>query len=83
MESLYNRIDAMIDEEINPGLSVHRGFVILAGVEIGTPTRFILEFHGGGAGCPASFTFTLKTIEKHLRDSLEIGDLVVLNAESM
>lgn len=73
----------MIDEEINPSLAAHNGFVILAKVERGIPTKIILEFYGGCAGCPARFTSTLKTIESYLRAELDMEDLIVLNAESM
>jgi Fe-S cluster biogenesis protein NfuA len=80
----YNeRIESLIDEGVNPALSAHQGFVMLAGTEKGTPNKVVLEFHGGCAGCPASFTFTLKTIENYLREELKDETLIVVNVETL
>ena len=78
---LFNQIEDIIEEGVNPALAAHNGFVILAGVEEVETIKVILEFHGGCAGCPASFTFTLKTIENYLREELGTDDLVVINSE--
>ena len=48
--NLFRLIEDIIDEGINPALSAHKGFVILAAVEDGTPIKVILEFHGGCSG---------------------------------
>lgn len=82
MTDYYKKVEELLDQGVNPAIAAHNGFVVLAGVDHSSPTKIILEFHGGCAGCPASFTFTLKTIQKYLREELSEDDLVVINAES-
>jgi len=79
----FSKIESIIEDDINGILSSHQGFVVLAGVEDGPPIQVILEFHGQCVGCPSSFTFTLKFIERKLRKILKEKDLIVINVESL
>lgn len=61
---LAERVKYLIDNEINPGLASHRGFVTL--VDIVDNKKVILRFGGGCHGCSMSDVTLKSGIEKTL-----------------
>jgi len=78
MELNTENLEKVIDEEINPSLAMHSGFVQLAALE---DNRIILSFHAGCAGCPSSRGNTLFQIQSYLREYFGIPEIIVENAE--
>lgn len=78
MELNIDNLEKVIEEDINPSLAMHGGFVQLAGLE---DNRVILSFHAGCSGCPSSQGATLFQIQSYLREHFGINDMVVENAE--
>lgn len=82
MEEIKKKVAKIIDEDINPSLASHNGFVELVSVEERDGnTTVILTFMGGCAGCPGATSSTLKSIENYLNEELSPPDIVVLNSE--
>lgn len=77
-----DKLHELIEEDINPALGVHGGFVVLDGVEDGEEPKVFLSFFGGCQGCPSSFSTTLSFIENFLRTELEIENLNIVNTET-
>lgn len=78
MELSTENLEKVIDEDINPSLAMHGGFVQLVALE---DNRVILSFHAGCAGCPSSQGATLFQIQSYLREHFSVPDMVVENAE--
>jgi Fe-S cluster biogenesis protein NfuA len=69
----------VIDEEINPSLAAHKGFVQPVAIN---KNRVILSFHAGCAGCPSSEGATLRQIQEYLKEHFNMDDLIAENAET-
>jgi len=78
MELNNKNVNELLQEEINPSLAIHNGFVSLSRVE---ENRVILSFHGGCAGCPSSLGATLFQIQNYMIEHFQNDELVVENAE--
>ena len=78
MKLTEENIEAVIDEEINPSLAMHQGFIQLAGLE---GDKVVVSFHGGCSGCPRSKGATLRSIQLYLREHFNIESLTVENAD--
>jgi Fe-S cluster biogenesis protein NfuA len=80
-----DKLQELIEEDINPALAMHSGFCVLDAVEDekdGEPPKVFLSFFGGCDGCPSAFTSTLAQIQNLLRAELEIETLEVINTET-
>jgi Fe-S cluster biogenesis protein NfuA len=73
-EEIRKRVQRVLDEDLNPALAGHGGFVRLVDVRDNAVT---LQLGGGCQGCSMA-TFTLKQgVEVALRDAIpELGDIV-------
>lgn len=76
-------IQKTIDEDINPMLAQHFGSVSINKIEIKDARyKVYLNFEGGCVGCPSAHTQTLRMIEFHLREELNLPGLTVINSET-
>tara|TARA_R110002110_G_scaffold152232_2_gene344937 strand:+ start:414 stop:653 length:240 start_codon:yes stop_codon:yes gene_type:complete len=74
-EELINKV---INEEINPALADHNGFVLFAGME---GNKIIVSFHGQCSSCSSSRGRTLLQIQYYMREYFENQELIVENVE--
>jgi len=75
-DELSNRVQQIIDEQINPGIATHGGNITLVDVEDG---NVIVSFGGGCKGCSA-VDVTLKNgvekiIKEHIPEIVSISDI--------
>jgi Fe/S biogenesis protein NfuA len=77
---LPEKIQAVLDQAINPALSSHGGFAALAGIdesEDGTGTKVYVTMGGGCQGCAASAMTLQEGIKTMLMDALpEINEVL-------
>lgn len=78
-----DKLQLLIDEDINSILKEHNGFCILDLVEDGLEPKIFISFFGGCQGCSSSFGETLNQIQNYLRIELGISNLVVINTETI
>lgn len=82
MEDLANKISKLIEDDINPALAMHKGFVDLVEVEeTEGQTLVALQFYGACQGCSASMGATKFQIEKYLQEELNRENLRVINVD--
>lgn len=82
MEDLANKISKIIEDDINPTLAMHKGFVDLVEVEEADgKTLVALQFYGACQGCSASMGATKFEIEKYLKEKLGKEKLKVINVD--
>lgn len=74
------KLQCIIEEDINPALSMHNGFIVLDAVE-NYPPKVFISFFGGCQGCPSSIGATLNLITSMLREDLNLPELEVFNTE--
>jgi len=77
-----DKLQELLEEDINPALGTHNGFCVLDAVEDGEEPKIFLSFFGGCQGCPSAFSTTLSQIQNLLRDELGIDNLEVVNTET-
>lgn len=78
---LKNKIEFLIEQDINPGLESHDGFVEFLKIELVDDEFYIhLRFSGSCGGCKSSTGSTLKFIQNHFRMELENEKVFVVNA---
>ena len=65
---LDDRVNHVLDSEVNPALAGHGGWVKL--VEITADNTAILEFGGGCVGCSMSFMTMKQGVERSLMDKI-------------
>ena len=71
---MMERVQALIDDTINPALAMHGGFVELVGVEDGVVS---MRMAGGCQGCGAAQMTMAQGIELLIRDEIpEVKKLV-------
>ena len=81
---MKEKIQKTINEDINPMLAQHHGSVSIDKIEVKEASyRVYLTFEGLCQGSPSAFTGTLKMIEFHLREELNLPGLTVINSEGM
>jgi Fe-S cluster biogenesis protein NfuA len=74
----------IIDEQINPGLASHGGYVELNSIDpCGDSWEITLGFMGGCHGCPSSLGYTLSSIEFLLREELHAPTLLVKSSAAL
>jgi Fe-S cluster biogenesis protein NfuA len=74
----------IMDEQINPGLASHGGYVELNSVEAcGDSWEVVFNFMGGCHGCPSSLGYTLSSIEMLLREELNAPTLLVKSSAAL
>ena len=74
----------IIDEQINPGLASHGGYVELNSIDpCGDSWEITLDFMGGCHGRPSSLGYTLSSIEFLLREELNAPTLLVKSSAAL
>jgi Fe/S biogenesis protein NfuA len=74
-EVLRSRIQEVLDEEVNPGIAMHGGFVLL--LDIGDENQAFVQLGGGCQGCGMADVTLKQGIETILRERVpELGDLI-------
>jgi Fe-S cluster biogenesis protein NfuA len=77
-----DKLNKVLEEDINAALSSHNGFCTLDHVEGGDTPKIYLSFFGGCDGCPSSFSTTLLQIQELLREEFALPSLMVINTET-
>jgi len=81
---IKEHIVELINDQINPGLASHGGYVELNDVRLcGDSWEVILDFMGGCQGCPSSLGYTLRSIEFLLREELNAPTLIIKSSATL
>ena len=77
-----DKLQVLIEEDINSVLQEHNGFCNLDIVEDGVNPKIFLSFFGGCKGCSSAFGETLNQIQNFLRTELNMNNLEVINTDT-
>jgi len=81
--SVRDKIENIINDEINVGLATHNGFITFDEFEEkGDTVKVYISFYGGCSGCPGALTSTLAWIENYLSHKLDNSNIQVINTET-
>jgi len=77
-------VSKMIEDEINPALRQHSGYVDVIAIEsIEDTYQVVLQFYGGCHKCPSSIGATLHSIQAYLQEEFQMPALTVVNVETL
>ena len=77
---LSERVEKLLEEDVNPGLWSHGGFAKLIGIAHHEASWLVtLSFEGPHGGSSSSVSSTLRYIEMFLREELSMPTLLVKN----
>jgi|TARA_R110001583_G_scaffold16234_10_gene66235 Fe-S cluster biogenesis protein NfuA len=83
IDLVKDQINEIIDNTINPSLSMHGGSLSLEDIELcGDSWCVYVRFHGGCNGCPSATSQTLSMVEMCLREEMDASGLMVRNIDS-